>query len=125
MWLMTPRGFFSAVQDPEFEDQVMVRARVHEDLVNLKAMCPEAGPILAWDLRDYGFRLFMAKDDWAQAVARMALEIDYGNFKDEVRRRQGRERETIYHRVWYELLQLEYMTPKKRGKASKGKKAVL
>ena len=37
----------------------------------------------------------------------MAGEIDYGNFKNAVAERQGRERAAIYGDVWVDLRRLE------------------
>lgn len=42
----------------------------------------------------------------ARAVAQLVRDIDYGNFKDEVTRRQGGLRHRVYAAVWSRLLQL-------------------
>ena len=122
MWLITPEGFFSAVEKPgdRADGMLTVRTRNRDDIKALKRYFPDAKP---YRIRysDYEWRIRVPKDEWAQAVARMALEIDYSNFKNEVTRRQGRERHDIYSRVWSVLLGLEgrrrdWTTPKGKGK---------
>ncbi|MFN8188069.1 MAG: hypothetical protein U0R69_13450 [Gaiellales bacterium] len=49
---------------------------------------------------DYPFRSWASHRDFADALRRIALEIDYTNFKDEVRSRRGWERAHTYHDVW-------------------------
>lgn len=108
MWMTTPHGFYSAVENPLNPTQVVVRARAEADLVSLGAhYCPEADPIISTPTRDYAYRVFISKDAWATAVARMALNIDYGNFKDEVAR-LDKERATVYAGVWAKLLDIQY-----------------
>ena len=108
MWLITPEGFFSAVEKPgdRADGMLTVRTRNRDDIKALKRYFPDAKPYRV-RYSDYEWRNRVAKDEWAQAVARMALEIDYSNFKNEVTRRQGRERHDIYSRVWSVLLGLE------------------
>lgn len=121
MWLLTPNGFFSAVEKPEdrADGMVTVRTRNREDIRALKRFFPNVKP---YRLRhsDYEWRIRVPKDDWAMAVATMASEIDYSNFKDEVKHRQGAKRASIYSRVWGVLLDLEsrdrWRTPKGKGK---------
>lgn len=122
MWLITPEGFFSAVEKPgdRADGMLTVRTRNRADIKALKRYFPDAKPYRV-RYSDYEWRIRVPKDEWAQAVARMALEIDYSNFKNEVTRRQGRERHDIYSRVWSVLLGLEgrrrdWTTPKGKGK---------
>jgi hypothetical protein len=108
MWLMTPRGFFSAVQKHEDGTiRVTVRARVKQDLLNLSDLLPDAKPYQEKFFTDYPWRINVTKEEWAKACAVMALEIDYGNFKDEVKVKQGAARAAAYGRVWSVLLSLE------------------
>ena len=109
MWLMSTKGFYSAVEKPEDREAgtVTIRARNKRDIDALvKTYLPDAKP---WRLRrsDYEWRVRVPKQDWALAMAQMALDIDYSNYKDEVKRRQGKRRASIYGRVWGVLLDLE------------------
>ena len=109
MWIFTPDGYYSVVQKPQDRKRgtLTIRARNREDMDALvQRYFPDAKP---WRLKhsDYEWRIRVPQEDWAQAVARMALEIDYDNFKTEVGRRQGHKRASIYGRVWSVLLDLE------------------
>ena len=110
MWLITPRGFYSAVNDPARPGTVKVRSRVREDL---EALC-ELAPMRRYANRieeslwnDYRFRIYVKKRHWRRTLPLLADEITYGNHKDEVKARQGPERAAIYSNVWWELLSLQ------------------
>lgn len=126
MWLLTPRGFFSAVQKPgDGKDEMLtIRGRSKADLENLKDLLPESEPYEEKGYTDYPWRIRVSQKDWALAVAQMALEINYSNFKDEVKHTQGATRAGIYSRVWSTLLDIEgkrtYNTPSYGGHRSAG-----
>lgn len=40
-------------------------------------------------------------------MARLIEDVDYANFKDEVKTRQGADRAHLYHDVWDVLYQLQ------------------
>lgn len=111
MWLMTTRGFFSAVQHREDPTRILVRARCEEDIRNLADLI-DAEP---WALMrsDYEWRLECSAAEWMTAVAKLALEIDYDNFKNAVKEAQGQKRANVYMRVWGALLDLEPQRLKK------------
>ena len=106
MWVLTPRGFFSVVEDRDDAAFVLVRARVASDLDALAEILPE---LYAWhDPRaDYPWRARVARSEWAYALGVMAGELDYDNFKDAVAERQGARRAALYGRVWAALRELE------------------
>lgn len=117
MWLLLPTGFYSAVQDRKDDRVMQVRARskddalalakwmVAEELVELGGDYPTVESlVLQWPGRDYPYRVLMWREDWAAFVYYAAMGIDYGNFKDEVKKRQGARRASIYGRVWGVLL---------------------
>ena len=106
MWIMTKVGFFSVVQKAEDveENALTIRARVRADLVALKReYLPEMGPIVAGRGTDYRFRARVRKDDWAGAMTKIGRDVDYENFKDEVKRVQGPNRARLYEEVWHVL----------------------
>lgn len=110
MWILTTFGFFSAVtaKEPGTVGMLSIRARVKSDLETLRERyIPEAGEVVELPARDYPARLYVTREQWAEALRCAALDIDYSNFKDEVTRQQGRERHDIYTRVWGVLLSLE------------------
>lgn len=127
MWIMTTRGFYSAVQDRDEPTRLLIRARCEDDIHNLKDLLPNSKP---WRLArsDYEWRLSCTVAEWAGVLANMALDIDYDNFKNEVKRKQGRQRANVYMSVWSVLLRLEprgrfasWQKPKKAKKGKKGK----
>jgi hypothetical protein len=110
MWLITTFGFFSIVEKPEDRGtgHLTVRARVREDLEQLKAKhLPELGAISESRHSDYRFRARATREAVARAMAQVAREIDYDNFKDAVASRQGYDRAKAYGRVWTELYRLQ------------------
>jgi hypothetical protein len=111
MWLLTTFGFFSIVEKPEDRaaGTLTVRARVRGDLVSLRAKyLPAIGEILATPDGDYAWRARVARTELAGALGRIALDIDYANFKSEVAERMGYAREQVYHEVWETLAGLQY-----------------
>jgi hypothetical protein len=109
MWVMTTRGFYSAVQkrtDPA--GTLTVRARAKGDLENLSDLLPGL-KVITQQGTDYPYRIKVSAADWARVMACLALDVDYHNFKDEVRRHSAKH-EAAYHKVWSVLLSLE---PKK------------
>lgn len=109
MWIMTPRGFYSAVQKPAQRGTPLltVRARSRADLENLREFLPEIAPFTEDRWSDYPWRAVISVADWTKAVALMSTEVDYPNFKDEIKLRQGASRASVYSRVWGALLGIE------------------
>lgn len=108
MWVFTTRGFYSVVNkhgDPA--DVLTVRARVKKDLENLSDLLPEAKPYEEEFYTDYAWRIKVTAAEWAKVMAVLALDIDYDNFKDEVKRVQGTKRAGVYGGVWGKLLALQ------------------
>ena len=114
MWIFTRYGFFSIACADKTDgainpDTVMVRARLHEHLVSLRDRFPysELGKaqILNWDGRDYRYRIIVPKAAWVAALAELATEQTWSNFKNETSR-FTRAKKTAYayvdalHRVW-------------------------
>jgi len=107
MWLMTPLGFVSVVQKPG-DHHLTVRARTRADLDRLRAeVCPVLTPTVAGAGTDYPYRATCSHQEWAAALATIATDVDYSNFKSTVSQRQGHARARVYGRVWQDLLALE------------------
>lgn len=110
MWIQSRVGFFSIVSKPGDAalHRLTVRARVESDLVALRERyLPELGAVQCSRNNDYSHRARAHQDAVAQALARMAMDIDYSNFKQVVAQEQGAQRAHIYGRVWGELYQLQ------------------
>ena len=110
MWIITPRGFYSAVNDPDKRGTVKVRSRVREDLESLCELAPMrryADRIETSRFTDYAFRIYVKKRHWNRALKLLGKEITYGNHKDAVKAQQGQERASVYSQVWWDLLALQ------------------
>lgn len=102
MWLFLPSGFYSIVAKPG-DERLVIRARVRADLERLRGTFA-IGPIRAGAGTDYEFRASITREAFADGLATFAMDIDYPNFKSEVARKLGWERERVYHSVWSLLL---------------------
>ena len=108
MWLFTRLGFFSVVADSDNPGYLLVRARMPGDLETLKARhLPELGPIAETPERDYRFRGSGEKKAFAAAVGRIAEDITYTNFKNEVKHVQGDQRAGWYADVWSVMYEMQ------------------
>lgn len=117
MWILTPEGMYSIVKpqptDPIFKrhgqtGDLAIRSRDEQDLINLREnWLPEMGEIVSYPNRDYPFRAYAQPDDIARAWSRIFFTLDWTNFKDEVKAKQGPQRAAIYGRVWSTLLAIE------------------
>lgn len=119
MWMLTPEGMFSAVVHDGDRDAVQVRTRSKEDALRLATWLvandvvtlgddyPTAESlVLEWKGRDYPCRLLLWREQWAAYVEWSVEQITYRNFKNEVKKRQGDRRASIYGRVWGVLLDI-------------------
>lgn len=114
MWLFTKVGFFSVVQKDEQRgtELLTVRARAAGDLHALRATyLPELGGVEFLTGSDYQYRAVATRSAVARASSRIALDIDYANFKEVVSTAQGAARAHCYHRVWRALLPLAEPVP--------------
>lgn len=117
MWMMTPDGFFSAVEADEDPDLVVVRTRVRLDVLRLHAWLRELGApseVLTYEHSDYPWRTLTTKAGWAAYCENAAKRVNYPNFKAAVATAQGPERARIYGHVWEDLLALEVLDPERR-----------
>ncbi len=117
MWTFTIYGFYSiacadkkdGTIDPE---TVMVRARVKAHLENLQERFDflREFKILSWNNRDYRWRIICPKHLWASALAEMALEQEWSNFKSEATANKidvGAGYISALHAVWNRMLDLQ------------------
>ncbi len=116
MWLFTPFGFFSIVRR-EGDKVLTVRARARADLALLrKRYLPSLSPTTATPRADYPFRATVARRSLAVALGRLAIDIDYPNFKDQVRDELGEEREDLCHQVWDVMRAVSTLKPRARSR---------
>lgn len=105
MWLFTTDGFFSAVQDQNDTERIMVRARQKKDLeAMLEKLELEDTRILEWFGSDYRYRVFIRRLEWAQYVLGEIMALHYTNFKDAALAPDDHERSAAYHSIWSRLV---------------------
>jgi hypothetical protein len=108
MWLFTPDVAVSIVQKDCRSERLCVRARCAEDLDILRdTYLPSLSKTVKNKGTDYPFRAYANREAIAQAAAQAVRDITYANFKNEVRRRRGADREHVMHRVWAACLEME------------------
>ncbi|GAC1495751.1 MAG: hypothetical protein NVS1B6_00190 [Steroidobacteraceae bacterium] len=110
MWLMTIYGFYSvacADKDGQIDvDMLMIRARVARHLTALQKRFPELAKykILRIPGRDYPVRIVVPKTDWIQALAEMAHEQTWANFKNRAEHVNGDDGYVgALHDVWEDM----------------------
>jgi hypothetical protein len=108
MWLMTKHGFFSVVAHRDVEDVFLIRARRKSHLQALKVLFAsrlKKTKIKKNNKADYKWRMIVKRDIALEIFARLFVQIDYPNFKNEV---QG---QPDYHKflsnTWLEGLELQ------------------
>jgi hypothetical protein len=96
MWLCTPFGMFMpalrpAGTIPAGDSRLLqIRSRRRIDLERLRSQyLPELGPTIQLPHTDYEYRAYCTHEQWASALARMALDIDYVKFKEQAEKQYG------------------------------------
>jgi hypothetical protein len=105
MWIMTPSGFFSIVENLADRGQgtLTIRARDGADLDRLRLEMPELSPTILGEGTDYPARAAIGA-----ALARFVEDdLDYSNFKSAVAARMGSSRAHVYSDVCHALLATE------------------
>jgi hypothetical protein len=106
MWIFTTAGFLSVVAHHDRPGDLLVRARVLEDLTAFCTATAAPAP-LETPSRDYRWRTTVPATTFASYIAGQAEAIDYGNFKNAVAERQGSDRAHRYHDVWDVMFELQ------------------
>lgn len=100
MWIYTKHGFISVVQKPG-DKFLTVRSRARADLDKIRAFyMPAIGNIRATPKADYGYRATVSFAGFAEGIVNMASDVDYPNFKAEVKKERGLDVEGVYAKVW-------------------------
>jgi len=110
MWILTSIGFFSVVQKPR-DSFLTIRSRVKSDLDRLKkGYMPQLSETTTSGGTDYPYRATISHEEFARGIAKLIKDIRYTNFKNEVLRKMGSQREQTYSKVWHTLQELEGLT---------------
>lgn len=111
MWLTTTHGFISAVQHRDDADQLIVRARVREDLTNTF----RGARVVELPGADYVFRATLRRDLVADRLADyVRRELTYhSHFKDAAiaASEPNAERSAAYYDCWSALARMQPYEP--------------
>jgi len=120
MWLATTLGWFSVVCARQNDgkaaaidpDKMMIRARLRSHLEGLKERFPallDSTEITESATSDYAFRIFVSKATWVSLATELASDVQYGNFKSAVLKRDGHSAyENALHAVWAVMARLQW-----------------
>ena len=93
MWIFLPESFISVVQKPGDTDTLTVRARIKGDIESVfPKVCVEADKGT-----DYKYRARVSRHAVAQVLHDQVMDLNWGNFKGEVK---DRKRHDAYMNVW-------------------------
>ena len=104
---MTTFGFFGIIQGTPDDTLLTIRAANRKDLDTLRGRyLPSLGDIEEDPETDYKFRAMASRETVAQALSRIAMDIDYANFKEKTKELQGSRAARIHGGLWEILWEL-------------------
>lgn len=98
MWVFTPEGFISAVDNRVKPGFIAVRARDRQSLEALSQMADTN--IEFTPQRDYQYRVYVTKEMFQDYMKLAVDAIDYANFKDELFATRGKTFSRAAGQVW-------------------------
>lgn len=106
MWIATKHGFYSIVQ--KAPTKFHIRARVRQDLENLRKQAGIDWDILEWPLADYRYRVIVDQKGFVEVMGALALSLDYPNFKSQIAATPDqRAKLDAFHQIWALLSDLQ------------------
>ena len=107
MWLMTTFGFFSIIQRKPDDALLTIRGSARGDLETLRGRyLTSLGDIEEDPETDHKFRAQASREAVAQALSRIAMEIDYASFTEKRKELQGSRAARIQGGLWEVLWEL-------------------
>lgn len=101
MWIFFFDAFLSIVDDPDHPSELLVRARLSNDI---NRVFSDAQLFSLGDFHDYKYRAYVDRAEVAREIAQRVTNIDYRNFKDTV---HEDNRHDAYLGVWLEMYQIQ------------------
>lgn len=98
MWVFTPEGFISAVDNKAKPGLIAVRARDRQSLGTLAEMADTK--IEFTPGRDYQYRVYVSKEMFQDYMRLVVDLINYPNFKDELYATRGKTFARAAGEVW-------------------------
>ncbi len=98
MWLFTRDGFLSIVEHEDDRNLLLVRSRFNGHIENIFGrdvdVQKDAGT-------DYEYRAEIKRERVAKVIGDLVLDIDYGNFKEELHNKYRFKKDRVYlNRIW-------------------------
>ncbi len=114
MWIASTSGFFSIVRKGPGVSHI--RARSLRDLQTLQKRVPALPePERSYNGSDYPYRIICDSDLVPVAVAALARDITYGNFKSAVGKVPAQQDKLpAYHAIWQEMQNWQFDSAEKR-----------
>jgi hypothetical protein len=107
MWLMTTFGFFSIIQRKPDDALLTIRGSARGDLETLRGRyLPGLGDIEEDLETEHKFRACASREDVAQALSRIAIDIDYASFTEKRKELHGSRAARIHGGLWEALWEL-------------------
>jgi hypothetical protein len=107
MWLMTAFGLFSIIQKTPDHILLTIRASARSELETLRGRYLSSLSDIEEDPEtDHRFFAKAPRSDVAQALSRIAMEIDYASFKETARKFKGSRAARIQGGLWEVLWEL-------------------
>jgi len=98
MWIFNRDGYFSIHNSKVSRKNVEIRARVKEDLENMRKKLGRSGSkVIHTPIADYPFRIDITRAEFSRYLTGEIALIDYDNFKYEIK---DRMRGDILLDVW-------------------------
>jgi len=104
MWVFTQDGFISAVDNNQMPGKLTVRARDRKSLELLSDVTGSA--IIELPNRDYEYRVYVTRDDFASFLVSHVDHLDYSNFKNRIWDTRGEVYHDACSDVWGAMLQV-------------------
>lgn len=106
MWVMTHFGILMPslrpVRGPTDKRELQIRARRRQDIDYLRRhYMPKLGETVTLGETDYQYRAYCTREEWADALRLIVLEIDYVKFKPTTEdKHNDRKLHDVYIRIW-------------------------
>jgi len=100
MWLFTKQGFFSVVSKDFSKDEILIKTRSKNDLINLCQKLKIDTEKVQEDFDNYPFQLVVKKDIFISYLSDYVYEIDYESVQDNIIVDKDNERKKAYKTIW-------------------------
>lgn len=98
MWIFTQEGYVSVVDNRQSPGKLTVRAR---DKASLKPISDRTGAeIIELPHRDYEYRVYVTREQFADWLVDQANNLTYSNFKKQISRTRGDLFHAACEAVW-------------------------